>query len=252
MCLILIAHQIDKRWPLVVLGNRDEFYDRPTTRLAAWPEAPEVLAGRDLLAGGTWMGTRNNGRWAAVTNYREPKTPDRGSRSRGWLVRDYLLGDQPIPAFLHQLRRREQEYGGFNLLLGDRQAIWHCSNRDPDLRQLEPGLYGLSNGTFDGPWPKVRKGKRKLAALLAADQWTTEDAFVLMADQKRAPPSELPETGIPLEWEHALSAMFIRAPNYGTRSTSLLTSDAQDRGIFAERHYTRPPHAWEEVRHRCW
>lgn len=252
MCLILIAHQVDADWPLVVLGNRDEFYDRPTSRLAPWPEAPEILAGRDLLAGGTWMGTRSDGRWAAVTNYREPDAPGHAACSRGWLVRDYLLGDQTIAEFLDYLRCHERAYAGFNLLLGNRQEVWHCSNRDPHQRQLAPGLYGLSNGRFDGPWPKVRKGKRKLTELLAYDHWKTEDAFTLMADQTRPPRSELPETGLPDEWEHALSAIFIHTSNYGTRSTSLLTSDVQGLGVFAERRYTKPPSTWKEVRLSCW
>ncbi|HKL26814.1 MAG TPA: NRDE family protein [Desulfuromonadales bacterium] len=250
MCLILIAHRVHPDWPLVVLGNRDEFYDRPTSQLAPWPEAAEVLAGRDLLAGGTWMGARRDGRWAAVTNYREPDPAGHATRSRGWLVRDYLLGDRSIPEFLQGLDSRQEEYAGFNLLLGDRRSIWHCSNRAPDLQQLEPGLYGLSNGRFDAPWPKVCKGKQKLAGLLAARDWTIEDAFTLMADRERAPHQELPETGVPAEWEHALSAMFILAPRYGTRSTSLLTLDDQGRRLFAERHYTQPPDIWKDARYR--
>jgi uncharacterized protein with NRDE domain len=249
MCLILIAYHVNADWPLIVLDNRDEFYKRPTAQLGQWPGAADVLAGRDLQSGGTWMGAHRDGRWAAVTNFREPRSSQHASKSRGWLVRDYLLGSCSARAYLDRISDEMDSYAGLNLLVGDREGLWCLSNREPGLRQLSAGLYGVSNGRFDAPWPKVCKGKEGLARLLANGDWDSADLFALMADQSRAVDAELPATGVPLEWERALSAMFIVTQSYGTRSTSVLTMDRNGDISMMERHFTDPPRDWLDIRY---
>jgi len=248
MCLILIASHVTAQWPLVVLGNRDEFYQRPTAPLAVWAENRDLMAGRDLQSGGTWMGVHRNGRWAAVTNYREPHSRPNAAKSRGWLVRDYLLADWSARAYLEKIAGEAEQYAGFHLLAGDRQGLWHFSNRQTGLHRLPAGLYGVSNGRFNADWPKARTGKQRLASLIETADWQVAEAFRLMADQTRAPDSELPATGVPLEWERALSAMFIVTPTYGTRSTSIFRVDNSGQASLIERHFTRPPHDWQETR----
>ncbi len=247
MCLILIAYQADPAWPLVILDNRDEYYTRPTATLGPWPGAPDVLAGRDLQSGGSWMGVRRDGCWAAVTNYREPRNDQHAKKSRGWLVRDFLLGTWSVPDYLDKVARQGEEHAGFNLLLGEPQNLWFYSNRDPEVRQLTPGIYGMSNGRFDAPWPKVSQGKQKLEALLARPNWQSDDALTLMCDPTRAADADLPATGVPLDWERALSSMFILTPQYGTRSTSLLTADCRGERVLTERTYSSPPAEWHDA-----
>ena len=248
MCLIMIAYQTNPAWPLVVLDNRDEYYTRPTAQLGPWPGAPDVLAGRDLQSGGSWMGLRRDGCWAAVTNYREPRNDQHAKKSRGWLVRDFLLGSWSVAEYLDRVVEHGADYAGFNLLLGDRQGLWFVSNRDPEVHQLSPGLYGLSNGRFDAPWPKVCRAKQKLGALLARPDWQPTEALMLMNDSTRAADVDLPATGVPLDWERALSSMFILTPNYGTRSTTLLTADPQGELVLTERAYSDPPQQWHDTR----
>ena len=156
MCLILIAHQMTEQMPLLVLANRDEFYARPTAAAARWNETPGMIAGRDLVSGGTWFGVRN-GRWATVTNIREGvrDKDNHSSKSRGWLVRDYLLGILSPADFLASIKVTSEDFAGYNLLLGDGRELWYSSNRQAASRCLEPGVYGLSNHLLDTPWPKV-------------------------------------------------------------------------------------------------
>lgn len=245
MCLVLIAHQMSEQRPLVVLANRDEFYARPTTAAQPWHETPGMIAGRDLVSAGTWFGVRNN-RWATVTNIRQgvrDKT-NHSSKSRGWLVRDFLQGDLSPQEFFANLSAKE-EYAGFNLLLGDHCELWYATSADPHARQLTPGIYGLSNHLLDTPWPKVVRGKEGLAKLMSQPTFSCEAAFTLLADTARAADRDLPETGIPLEWERALSATFITMPTYGTRSSSLLMTEASGQRLFVERHFKAGTLQWD-------
>ncbi len=247
MCLILIAHQLTEQMPLLVLANRDEYYARPTTAAGYWQETPELLAGCDLVSGGTWFGARNN-RWATVTNIRDGvRDQDKhSSKSRGWLVRDYLQGDLPPRDFLASIKTTANTFSGFNLLLGDGQELWYTSNREAGDRQLPPGLYGLSNHLLDTPWPKVTHAKRDLSNLLNSSRFDQEAAFSLLADTTEAEDAELPDTGIPHDWERALSAIFINRPEYGTRCSTLLLANADDQRLFVERRFTDKPQQWEE------
>ncbi len=237
MCLILLAHRAHPELPLVVAANRDEFYGRPTARAAFWDDAPEVLAGRDLERGGTWMGVTRDGRWAAVTNVREPepgRKPD--APSRGWLVGDYLRGELPAAEYLRRVAEQGDEFEGFNLLAGDGTGVFYLSNREGRLHELPPGVYGLSNDRLDTPWPKVERGKRALRACLDASELPSPAALLrVLADSEPAPDAALPDTGVGTELERVLSSLFIRSAEYGTRASTVLLRDG-DGGIrFVER-----------------
>lgn len=249
MCLILVAHQFRADLPLLLLANRDEFLDRATAPLGPWPGSPAVVAGRDLLAGGSWLGAGADGRWAAVTNVRDGERAAPGQPSRGWLVRDYLLGGELPETFSRRLAVRAGEYAGFNLLLGGGGAVWYVGNRGAPPCQLPPGVYGLSNGRLDSPWPKVERGKAALAGLAGEKSPAVESGFRLLCERETFADHQLPQTGVPIHWERALSATFIAAPEhgYGTRSSTVLLQGAGGRTMVVERTYRRAdPHRWSQ------
>lgn len=222
MCLIVFAWKLIPACPLVLAANRDEFFERPAEPAQWWEDAPDVYAGRDLKAGGTWLGTDKHGRFAALTNLRNG-TPQRSeARSRGELVATYLRGDLSAGDYLDMLKPTAGDYNGFNLLLGDaRSAYWFSNQSGEAERALEPGIYGLSNGDLDSPWPKVLRAKAQFASLLC--QGAPDDAyFEMLADTTPAPDSRLPDTGVSLEWERLLSPICIESPGYGTRASTLL------------------------------
>lgn len=228
MCLILFAYHTHPRYELVLAANRDEFYARPTLPMAFWEDAPDLLAGRDLEAGGTWLGVTRQGRFAAITNYRDPANMRPKAPSRGALVSDYLRGDAAAWDYLVCLAPHAADYNGFNLLLGDAEGLFYYSNQQGTPRALAPGLYGLSNHLLDTPWPKVERGRRGLAALLKADPEPSGDALLeLLANRAWATDAELPNTGVSREWERALSPLFIETPGYGTRSSTVLRIAAE-------------------------
>ncbi|KAB2924889.1 MAG: NRDE family protein [Candidatus Contendobacter sp.] len=227
MCLILIAYRIHPGYELLVAANRDEFHDRPTAPLAFWDDSPQVLAGRDLKEGGAWMGITGAGRFAALTNYRDPSRVLPDAPSRGHLVSGYLQGAEPARFYLNRLMTRADVYNGFNLLLGDATGLYYYSNRASGFQALTPGLYGLSNHLLDTPWPKLKRGRRALRRVLECGSEPTPDALLrLLANRTPAPDAELPDTGVPLEWERWLSSIFIDAPGYGTRSSTVLLVEA--------------------------
>jgi uncharacterized protein with NRDE domain len=233
MCLILIAWRTHPDFPLVVAANRDEFYQRPTAAAARWPEDPRVLAGRDLEAGGTWLGVSDDGRFAAVTNVREPAVA-KGVRSRGHLTRDFLLGDRTPGGFAREVEG--PLHSGFNLLLADQTELWYLSNREGDPRPLGPGIYGLSNRLLDTPWPKLVSAKARFAEALASLPGQ-EAMFNILADPETAPDPTLPDTGVALEWERLLSAIFVQSDRYGTRASTVLTRDRQGAIQWEERRF---------------
>lgn len=221
MCLILAAWRAHPEYSLVVAANRDEFHARPTASAGFWPDAPHVLAGRDLEGGGTWLGITTGGRFAALTNYRDPARVVAGAPSRGELVRRFLAGDESPRHFRDWLQEVGGRYNGFNLLFGDSESLHAYSNCGTAPGELAPGIYGLSNHLLDTPWPKVAQGKSELALALEAlpDDGPLID---LLRDDRIAPDELLPRTGVNLEWERLLSAAFIRSPRYGTRSSTVL------------------------------
>lgn len=233
MCLITLAWQAHPDYPLVLAANRDEFYQRGAAPARFWEESPLVLAGRDLSAGGTWLGVTRQGRVAALTNYREPGAV-RGERSRGLLVSAFLQGDSEPMAYAQAVADAGGHYGGFNLLVGTPREMVVVSNRGMAPRHLPAGVHGLSNHLLDTPWPKVEKARAALTGQLAAP---SEDALLqLLADHQIAPDAELPDTGVGLMMERLLSPLFIRSPQYGTRvSTALLVG--RDRIRFSEQTF---------------
>lgn len=218
MCLIVVGWQAHADYPLVVAANRDEFYHRPTALAARWPDAPQVIGGLDLEAGGTWLGATETGRFAAVTNVREPNMA-KGEHSRGALPRDFLLSETPALDYAQQIDR--SLFSGFNLLLGDGKTLVYSSNRNSEARQLPPGIYGLSNHRLDSPWPKLLKARERFADALPELPDETE-FFDLLSDQQLVEDNRLPQTGVPLEWERLLSAIFVQSESYGTRASTVL------------------------------
>lgn len=233
MCLILLGWQAHLDYPLVVAANRDEFYARPTAPAGPWAEAPRLIAGRDLEAGGTWLGITETGRFAAVTNVREPGVPA-GRLSRGQLTRDFLLGQEAPATYLAQLSA--DDYSGFNLLVGDGREMHYHSNRDGAPRRLKPGIYGLSNHLLDTPWPKLTTARQQFGRDLVRLP-EREPLFDLLADAEIVPDPALPNTGVPLEWERLLSAVFVRSEKYGTRASTVLTVSRRGNIHFEERSF---------------
>jgi uncharacterized protein with NRDE domain len=232
MCLILVAWQAHPEYPLVVAANRDEFFKRPTAAASFW-SGGKVLAGRDLEAGGTWMGTTVDGRFAALTNFRAPEQHREGAASRGQLVVDFLGSDEVPLTWLDRHAKDVARYNAFNLLVGDRHTLACFSSTDGQIRELAPGVYGLSNHLLDTPWPKVSAAKSSLFRALGA---LPDDRalFDLLRDDSIHPDGTLPRTGVSLEWERLLSAAFVKAPGYGTRSSTVLIVSRDGTPVFDE------------------
>lgn len=236
MCLIIFAHEPNLRRRLVIAANRDEFYGRPTAPASFWGDAPELLAGRDLRRGGTWMGVTKSGRIAAVTNFRDPEDTKKRPKSRGFLVIDFLKSVTPPSEYVEGLRG--DDYDGFNLLAGDGEELWWYSNRGESPRRLSPGVYGLSNHLLDTPWPKVERGKARLRELLAdGAEISPEEILPMLADTSPADDRNLPDTGVGKETERMLSAPFIRMKEYGTRSSTVLLVENSGDATFVERRF---------------
>jgi uncharacterized protein with NRDE domain len=224
MCLIVLAWQAHADYPLVVAANRDEFFARASAPAGFWEGSPEILAGRDLQAGGTWLGITRRQRFSALTNYREGGRQLVDAPSRGALVADFLAGDSNPQAYLASLSRKGANYNGFNLFVGDGRRLGYFSNRAAGAgpRWLLPGIYGLSNHLLDTPWPKLAAAKAAFAEALGRLP-ASAPFFELLADEEIVADTHLPETGVPLEWERILSAVFVTSPDYGTRASTLLT-----------------------------
>lgn len=224
MCTLAFAYQA---WPgqeLVLVANRDEFYARASAPLSQWEEAPSVLAGRDLKAGGTWLGVTRTGRFATLTNMREPARFDPQAPSRGALVSDFLIGADSALDYLHRVAEANLPFNGFNLLCFDGQTLAYYSNRVSAPRALAPGLYTLSNATLDVPWPKAEALRSRFGAALAHGNAPDPDRLIqLLADPQLYPDALLPSTGVPIELERILSALHITSPHYGTVCSTVLT-----------------------------
>lgn len=251
MCSIFFAYNAHPKYRLILAANRDEFYERPTAAAHFWLEdAPQILGGRDLVYGGTWLGVTRSGRFSAVTNYRDPLAPT-GNLSRGNLVGDFLRSAETPAGYLQKVRRSARSYSGFNLLAGTFDAATetgYFSNRSEngEVKILEGGVYGLSNHLLDTPWRKVARGKRALANLIEKENFAVESLFEILLDARRAADADLPETGIGLERERLLSSIFIETPIYGTRSSTVLLIETSGKVSFAERTYERSRNVWKE------
>lgn len=234
MCLIVFALDCHPRYRLVLAANRDEYFSRPTAPASFWPDAPQVLAGRDLAAGGTWLGVTTTGRLAALTYYREPVTPTHPLPSRGKLTADFLTGTMTPTAYLEVLRAEEGRYGGFNLLFGEAGELFCHTNRGDVSIKVAAGTHGLSNGLLDTPWPKVVAARSGLELLLRNETVEPEGLFALLADRTPWPDPLLPDTGVGIERERHLSPLFIAGGEYGTRSSTIVIIDRDNRLTFRE------------------
>lgn len=238
MCLIFFAVHQHPKFKLVIAANRDEFYNRKTEAAAFWKDDPSVLAGRDLEAGGTWLGVTTSGRISLLTNYRDPANINPSAPSRGQLVAEFLQGETSPKTYLQNLSLSASQYNGFNLMVGSVDELWYFSNYKSGLQKLENGLHGLSNHLLNTPWPKVENGKKKLQQVIRQQtEPSANQLFSLLMDEQRAPDAQLPETGIGLERERALSSMFIKTKGYGTRCSTVVLVDRDNRLTFAERVY---------------
>lgn len=237
MCLAAIAFDVHPDYLAVVLANRDEFQARPAAALALWDDQPNILAGRDLQAGGTWMGLERRARFGLVTNFREmlkmPQAPTRGN-----LVPDFLTTSKSTEVHLGAIAHRADQYAGFNLLLYDGDALWYASNRDTQFaRRLGAGVHALSNHLLDTPWPKLRRLRSSLSDWSQTGSADTTPLWRALGDQERAPQHELPDTGVGAEWESVLSAPFVLTEGYGTRCSTVLLLDRRGNWSLEERRY---------------
>jgi len=233
MCLVLVVWRMHPQYPCLVAANRDEFHARPTAGAGWWPDHPAILAGRDLQAGGTWLGLTRTGRFAALTNYRDPEQRRAAAPSRGGLVTSLLESGASVAEGLAYLRGVGADYNGFNLIFSDGERLGVYESVPGSGRELGPGIYGLSNHLLDTPWPKVQKAKSRLEAALS-DITDTTPLLALLRDDRPAPDAQLPQTGVSLEWERLLSSAFVRAADYGTRCSTIIRIENRRRACFDE------------------
>lgn len=244
MCLIVLSYKAHDRYPLIIAANRDEFYERPSAPVSLWEDAVGVIGGRDLQRNGTWLGVKKTGSIAMLTNYRERPPFGRNAPSRGWLVRDFLVGDEEPESYIEKIKAEKDKYNGFSLILGNMKRLFYFSNRG-ERCELAPGLYGLSNRVLDTPWPKTERAKKAMGSLLArADSPQPAEIFEILKDQSKPDDSELPDTGVGLEWERILSSIFITSRVYGTRSSSVIMIDRKNHVTFIERVFDNHPEPW--------
>lgn len=249
MCLILFAWKAHPRYSLVLAANRDEFHQRPSSAAHFWEDSPALLAGRDLQAGGTWLGITRSGRFAAITNFREPAVPELPlEHSRGHLVSNFLESEAKPLEHARQLAGKAENYRGFNLLLGTPAELAYASNRGSGPQPVTPGIHGLSNHLLDTDWPKVQTGRQRLARLLEAEGLEPDKLFDLLADRKPTP-GEIPVgPEASLAPEQLMKHYFILSPVYGTRSSNVLLISREGKVQFHERQFS-PDGGETEARH---
>ena len=239
MCLVFCAYRQLASYPLLLLVNRDERYDRPTIPLHKWSEEKiPIYAGRDEVGGGTWLGVSESARMAVLTNCRVPRvSPPVGAESRGLIPLAYLRGQMGGLDFLEKLSRQALRHRSFSLLLSDEQGMYYYHSPTRRITSLGEGVYGLSNAHLDTPWPKLLQGRRDFSAQIQRDERDEASYFAIMEDTRLAPEYLLPSTGLPYEREKAYSARCIRMPDYGTRSTTLVRfSDTAQLEIIEKTH----------------
>lgn len=243
MCLIVLAWKAHPRYPLILATNRDEFHERRSAPLGYWEGTTNVIGGRDIEKGGSWLAANVDGRWAAVTNFRDGIPSLQHSLSRGHLVKNYVSSDQTAKTYAANVEESLSEYPGCNLLIAGAGELFYASNRHESeprsrMENVEPGIHGLSNHLLNTPWPKVERCKKHMGTLLDQDgDAITRSMFELLADRSVADDTDLPSTGVSLERERVLSAPFIVADNYGTRASTVLLIDDQGRVQMHERAF---------------
>ena len=245
MCLIIFAYDVHPSYKLVLAANRDEFYDRPSASADFWKDCPDLLAGRDLKEKGTWLGVTRQGKFAAITNYRDPASFMFDAKSRGKLVKDFLGSKNNAEEFIKKISRQDAKYNGYNLILQDSGGFYYYSNRGGEKQKITAGIHGLSNHLLNTPWPKVVRGKKLMKEALKSKRAAMEEAlFALLSDRRFPPPEKLPSTGVDKEWEKVLSPIFIKSPHYGTRSSTVLLIGKNRRVTFIEKNYDGGDEPW--------
>lgn len=247
MCLILFSYQQHPSFQLILAANRDEFYSRPTQPVAFWNDEPDIIGGRDLQGGGTWLGISKKGRIAALTNYRDPSLVVPDAPSRGNLVAGFLKDECTAEIFFSRLKQEGDIYSGFNMLAGDGESLLYYSNVQKKIVHLAPGFFGISNRFLDTPWPKVVRGKILLMPFFEMENPDTNGILDVLSDQVYPPDTELPDTGVGLEWERILSPLFITSEVYGTRSSSVILMGNNRDVVFFERTYNGKEYDVREV-----
>jgi uncharacterized protein with NRDE domain len=237
MCLIFFSVNNHPTYKMIIAGNRDEFYKRKTASADFWKDNKNILAGRDLESGGTWMGITRDGRISFITNYRDLANINPNAPSRGHLVSHYLGGTEGAEIYLKSVKKNARLYNGFNLVVGDLNSLFYFSNYREGITNLTTGFYGLSNHLLETPWPKIVRGKEKFKPVLEQTSININDVFDALYDSERATDDLLPDTGIGLERERALSSMFIKTEGYGSRCSTVVLIDHHNRVQFAERVY---------------
>ena len=240
MCLLLLAIDSVPDRPWLLLGNRDEFHARPTAPAQTWEDAPTIVGGRDLRAGGSWLAIERSGRYAAVTNVRSG-SPVSAACSRGELVGDFVSGATPPADYVAAVAQRRGEYGPFNLIVGDATAAWFVSSIDGMARRLAGGIHAFSNGSLDDEWPKMRRLRTRFATMQQSGEMDNTAWLDLLADTEQPQDGELPDTGVGLELERRLAPIFIRGETYGTRASTLAYARADGGLVLCERRFG--PHA---------
>lgn len=235
MCLLLFGYKISQKYPLILAANRDEFHKRPTAPMHFWEDRPGILAGKDLEQGGTWFGINKTGRFAALTNYRDPSSVKQTAPSRGEIIIDFLESDKPCDMYFNAFKNHAS-YNGFNLVFGDLKNFFWFSNLENRIKKIPPGIHGISNRLLDTSWPKVESGKAALKKAVS-QAITTESLFSILTNQTIPDDNQLPDTGVGLEWERLLSPLFIQSETYGTRSSIVMLMDRNGNIKITERTY---------------
>lgn len=239
MCIISFHYQQHPKYKLIVVANRDEFYRRPTKHVHFWNDHPNLLAGRDLEAKGTWLGMTKEGKFAALTNYRHPKYIERKyERSRGDIVKNFLINEIDPETYLRQLDEEKNNYSGFNVLVGHADELYYYGNEQGKITKIEPGTHSLSNQLLNTPWPKVERAKTLLHDYVMNNETVEpDDLFTQLSDNTMAHDDILPNTGVGLPLERQLSPIFIRTKDYGTRSSTVILVTHDNEVQFIERIY---------------
>lgn len=234
MCILFFAIKQHPKYPVIICANRDEFHERPTKPMHWWPKN-ELLAGKDLQAGGTWLGLNKQGRFSALTNFRQPDLIDKNKQSRGELVLQALA--QQDDAMTKKLVESSGDYNGFNLVFGQLNNLMCFDSVSQKQQVLASGFHSLCNGALDDIWPKMALGQANLASAIKDHSLDIEQLFTLMKSAQQAKTEHLPKTGVPLNWEQLLSSIFIISPEYGTRTTNIITLDNDDNIAIYDQSY---------------
>ena len=237
MCLIVFANNVHPKYKLIFAANRDEFYERPTTSAEFWKDHTELLAGKDLQAGGTWMGITKKGKFAAITNFRDLKNHIPEAPSRGKITLNFLINNDQPEEYYNSLKPELNSFNGFNLIFGNIDELYYFSNKTDGFQKLNPGIHGISNALLDTPWPKVEKSKKQIEILLNQNEIHPWEVMNILYDVTKANDENLPNTGVGIELERILSPVFISSEKYGTRCSTVVIVDKDNNVRFIEKTY---------------